>query len=89
MPRRMFEGVVVSDVNDKTVIVRVENKVKHPVYKKYIMSTAKYAAHDPENKFKKGEVIRIIEGKPMSKSKRWHVVYQSDLVPEGVKNDTN
>lgn len=85
MPRRMFEGVVVSDVNDKTVIVRVENRIKHPVYKKYIMSTAKYAAHDPENKFKKGEVIKIIEGRPVSKSKCWHVVYQSDLESKGDK----
>lgn len=75
MPRRVFEGVVVSDTNDKTVVVRVESKIKHPVYKKYILRSAKYAAHDPENKCKKGEVIRIIEGKPVSKSKRWHVLY--------------
>ena len=84
MPRRVFEGVVVSDTNDKTVIVRVETRIKHPVYKKYIMRTSKYAAHDPENQSKKGDVIRIIEGRPTSKSKRWHVVYTAEAGSEGV-----
>ena len=77
MPRRVFEGVVVSDTNDKTVVVRVESKIKHPVYKKYILRSSKYAAHDPENQCKKGQIIKIIEGKPVSKSKRWHVIYST------------
>jgi small subunit ribosomal protein S17 len=77
MPRRIFEGVVVSDTNDKTVVVRVESKIKHPVYKKYILRSSKYSAHDPENQCKKGEIVKIIEGRPVSKSKRWHVVYSS------------
>lgn len=84
MPRRVFEGVVVSDTNDKTVIVRVENRIKHPVYKKYIMSTAKYAAHDPQNMFKIGEIVRIIESRPISKSKRWHVIYPIEAQSQGV-----
>ena len=80
MPRRIFEGVVVSDINDKTVVVRVQKKIKHPVYKKYIVRSAKYAAHDPHNTFKKGEAVRIIESKPISKSKRWHVLYADETV---------
>lgn len=80
MPRRIFEGVVVSDINDKTIVVRVESKIKHPVYKKYIMRSSKYSAHDPENTCKKGEIVKIIEGKPVSKSKRWHVMYEQSTV---------
>ena len=53
MPRRVFEGVVVSDASDKTVVVRVEKRVKHPVYKKTIKKSCKYAAHDPNNAYKK------------------------------------
>jgi small subunit ribosomal protein S17 len=74
MPRRVLQGVVVSDVNDKTVIVRVEKRVKHPVYKKYIFRSCKYAAHDPNNTYKNGDHVRIIEGKPMSKTKKWQVL---------------
>ncbi len=79
MPRRIFEGIVVSDTNDKTIVVRVESKIKHPVYKKYIMRSSKYSAHDPENVCKKGEVVKIIEGRPVSKSKRWHVMYDQPI----------
>ncbi|MBW8308142.1 MAG: 30S ribosomal protein S17 [Candidatus Paracaedibacteraceae bacterium] len=75
MPRRIFEGVVVSDANDKTVVVRVEKRVKHPVYKKYIMRSAKYAAHDEKNVYKIGDKIRIEESRPFSKSKKWQVLY--------------
>lgn len=73
MPRRVLQGVVVSDVNDKTIVVNVETRVKHPLYKKYIRRSKKYAAHDPENKFKSGDSVRIIETKPISKRKTWHV----------------
>lgn len=75
MPRRIFEGVVVSDVNDKTVVVRVEKHVKHPVYKKYIAQSTKYAAHDEQNAYKVGDKIRIQESRPFSKSKKWQVLY--------------
>lgn len=74
MPRRIFQGVVVSDKSDKTVVVRVETSIKHPVYKKYIKRSAKYAAHDPQNTFKIGDNVRIIESKPISKTKKWHVM---------------
>ncbi len=74
MPRRVLQGVVVSDANDKTVVVRVEKRVKHPVYKKYIFRSCKYAAHDPNNTHKVGDHVRIIESKPISKSKKWQVL---------------
>lgn len=75
MPRRVLEGVVVSNKTDKTVTVKVERLVKHPIYKKIIKSSKRYAAHDPENRFKEGDKIEIIETAPISKTKRWHVVY--------------
>ena len=75
MPRRVLEGVVVSDTNNKTIVVRVEKRIKHPVYKKYITRSSKYAAHDPSNTYKIGDMVKIIEGRPISKSKRWHAVY--------------
>lgn len=73
MPRRVLQGVVVSDKADKTVTVRVESNVMHPVYKKYIKRHKKYAAHDEANAYKVGENVRIIESAPISKSKKWVV----------------
>jgi small subunit ribosomal protein S17 len=73
MPRRVLQGVVVSDKADKTIVVRVEKNVMHPVYKKYIKRHCKYAAHDPENTYKMGDVVNIIESRPISKSKKWIV----------------
>lgn len=77
MPCRVLKGVVVSDASHKTIVVRVENSVKHPVYKKYITRSSKYSAHDPENTYKKGDVVRIIECRPISKTKKWHVMDSS------------
>lgn len=77
MPKRVLQGTVVSDANDKTVTVRVERRTTHPVYKKTIRISKKYAAHDEENRFKVGDVVQIIESRPISKSKRWAVVYDS------------
>jgi small subunit ribosomal protein S17 len=74
MPRRVLQGEVVSDKNDKTVVVRVERRVMHPLYKKFIRRSKKYAAHDEENRFKVGDVVRIIESRPLSKTKRWQVL---------------
>lgn len=71
MPRKVLQGTVVSNKADKTVIVRVESKVKHPVYKKYITRSSKYAAHDPQNSCVIGDVIKIVESRPISKNKRW------------------
>jgi small subunit ribosomal protein S17 len=78
MPRRILQGTVVSDKNDKTVIVRVERLVMHPLYKKYIRRSKKYAAHDPDNRFKVGDVVRIRECRPLSKTKRWEVLVEDE-----------
>jgi small subunit ribosomal protein S17 len=77
MPRRVLQGTVVSDANDKTVTVRVERRVSHPVYKKTIRRSKKYAAHDEKNQFKVGDKVQIVESAPISKSKRWQVVYEA------------
>ena len=77
MPRRVLQGTVVSDKGDKTVIVLVERRVMHPVYKKFIRQSKKYAAHDETNSFKAGDTVSIIECRPISKRKRWTVVAES------------
>jgi small subunit ribosomal protein S17 len=74
MPRRVLTGIVVSDVNEKTVTVKVERRFMHPVYKKFIVRSKKYLAHDESNKVKSGERVRIRECRPMSKHKRWEIV---------------
>jgi len=74
MPKRVLTGVVVSDKADKTVTVRVERRVMHPVYKKFISRSKKYAAHDETNAYKTGDMVRIEECRPISKSKRWIVL---------------
>jgi small subunit ribosomal protein S17 len=74
MPRRILQGVVVSDAMDKTVVVRVERRIMHPIYKKFIRRSKKYAAHDEANQFKAGDVVSIRECRPLSKTKRWEVV---------------
>lgn len=74
MPRRILQGVVVSDKTDKTITVVVERRFMHPVYKKFIRRTKKYAAHDEANQFKVGDVVRIRECRPISKTKSWEVV---------------
>ena len=74
MPRRVMQGVVVSDKMDKTITVKVERKVMHPLYKKFIRRSKKYAAHDEKNTFKIGDVVSIRECRPLSKNKRWEVL---------------
>ena len=74
MPKRILQGTVVSDKGNKTVIVKVERKIKHPLYNKIIRRSKNYAAHDETNARKVGEVVRIVESKPISKTKRWAVV---------------
>jgi len=71
MPKKILQGTVVSNNQDKTITVLVERKFKHPVLKKVIRRSKKYSAHDPENKYVNGDKVRIIESKPISKSKRW------------------
>lgn len=74
MPRRVLQGVVVSDKMDKTVTVKVERRFKHPLYKKYIRKSKKYAAHDEGNVIKVGDVVKIRECRPLSKRKTWEIV---------------
>jgi len=72
-----MQGVVVSAAGDKTVVVRVERRVMHPLYKKVIRRSKKYAAHDENNRCKAGDVVRIQESRPYSKRKRWEVVFDA------------
>ena len=74
MPRRILQGVVVSDKGDKTVVVRIDRTYLHPLLKKIVRKSKKYHAHDESNAVKEGEVIRIQECPPKSKLKRWEVV---------------
>ncbi len=74
MPRRVLQGTVVSDKGDKTVTVLVERRVMHPVYKKFIKQSKKYAAHDETNRCKIGDVVTIRECRPISKNKSWEVI---------------
>lgn len=72
--KKVLTGVVVSDKMDKTVVVRVERRVRHPLYKKYVRRHKKYYAHDPKNECKVGDVVEIIESRPLSRLKRWRVL---------------
>ena len=71
MPKRILQGTVVSDKADKTITVLVERKFNHPLYKKIVKRTKKYAAHDENNVAKEGDIVRIQESKPISKNKSW------------------
>jgi len=74
MPRRVLQGTVVSDKCDKTVTVLVERRVMHPIYKKFIKRSKRYHAHDEDNSAKVGDVVRIRECRPISKTKTWEVL---------------
>ncbi len=77
MPRRILQGTVTSDKNEQTITVLVERRFKHPLLQKTVRSSKKYRAHDADNRFKVGDVVRIIECAPMSKTKRWTVVTEA------------
>lgn len=77
MPKRMLEGIVCSDVCDKTITVKTERLLKHPKYGKYITISKKYLAHDEENRFHVGDKVSIVETRPISKRKSWQVVYDN------------
>jgi len=81
MPKRVLQGIVVSDTCDKTVIVRVERRVMHPLYKKFVSRSKKYAAHDEDNHCRTGDAVRIEESRPISKRKRWIVLAASGDAP--------
>ena len=74
MPKRILEGVVVSDKGDKTVVVVVQRTLLHPVMRKIVRLSKKYHAHDEANAFKEGDIARIVEYSPKSKLKRWEVL---------------
>jgi small subunit ribosomal protein S17 len=74
MPKRILQGVVVSDKNNKTVVVEVERRFTHPMMKKTVRKSKKYHAHDEQNQFKEGDIVRIEECPPVSKQKRWQVL---------------
>ena len=78
MPKRVLTGRIVSDKTDKTVVVSVERRVKHPLYGKIIRLSKKYHAHDEANEFKTGETVRIEETRPISKLKTWKVLDRVD-----------
>jgi len=84
MPKRVLTGTVVSDKGDKTVVVRVERRVKHPLYGKIIRLSKKYHAHDEGNAFKLGEQVRIEECAPVSKLKSWSVIERVGEAPMAV-----
>ncbi len=74
MPKRVLQGTVVSTKSDKTISVSVVRKVMHPVYKKYIKKTKKYSAHDEKNTCEIGQIVKIQENKPISKTKKWILI---------------
>jgi len=83
MSRRVLQGIVVSDTCDKTVIVRVDRRVIHPVYKKFVTHSKKYAAHDEYNRFHVGDAVQIEESRPISKRKHWVVLGGPEDVANG------
>ena len=74
MTKKILSGEVIKDQNDKTVTILVKRKYSHPFFGKVITSKKKYHAHDENNKFKIGDIVKIIESKPFSKKKKWEVI---------------
>ena len=87
MPKRILTGTIVSDKTDKTVVVKVERRVKHPLYGKIIKRSKKYHAHDEGNEFREGETVRIEETRPISKLKIWKVLERVDTHATPAKAD--
>ena len=74
MSKKILKGKVIKDKNDKTIVVLVKRRFSHPFFEKVITSSKKYHAHDENNKFKTGDIVKIIESRPFSKKKRWEVI---------------
>ena len=93
MPKRVIQGTVVSDKMDKTVVVSVERRTKHPLYHKVVSVTKRYKAHDEANACRLGDLVNIIETAPLSKEKRWRVIEVlsrgdvADIAPETIGRD--
>lgn len=77
MPKRILQGTVVSTASEKTIVVNVDRRVRHPLYKKTITRSSKFHAHDENNNYKIGDKVRIIECRPISKKKTWTVLTES------------
>lgn len=77
MPKRVLRGVVVSDKMEKSIVVRVERRVRHATYGKFITQSKKFMAHDEANEFKIGDEVEIIESRPLSSRKRWTAISQA------------
>ena len=84
MPKRVLQGVVVSDKTDKTVVVKVERRFTHPVLKKTVRRTKNYHAHDESNLAKVGQTVQIEESRPFSKTKTWKLVESGEASPKGI-----
>ena len=87
MPRRILEGKAVSTKQDKTVTVLVERRYMHPIYKKYLKKSQKFAAHDETNSVQEGDIVQIIECAPISKRKRW-TVYTGEMAAVEANTET-
>ena len=87
MPKRVLTGTIVSDKGDKTIVVNVERKVKHPLYGKIIRRSKKYHAHDETNIYKLGQTVRIEECAPLSKLKTWKVIDGGGVADTGVEDN--
>jgi len=87
MPKRILTGTVVSDKTDKTVVVKVERRVKHPLYGKIVKRSKKYHAHDESNDYREGETVRIEETRPISKLKTWRVIERLSHTATAAKED--
>ena len=85
MPRRILQGIVVSDKMDKTITVKVERQVMHPLYKKFVKKTKKFKAHDEDNQAKIGEIVNIRECRPISKHKSFELMQGDELAKSGGK----
>ncbi|SFV54042.1 SSU ribosomal protein S17p (S11e) [hydrothermal vent metagenome] len=79
---RVLTGVVVSDIRDKTISVLIERQIKHPVYKKFIKRTSKVHAHDEKNECGLGDVVKVVEVAPMSKTKHWSLIEVLEKAPK-------
>ena len=77
MPKRILQGTVVSAASEKTIVVNVDRRVRHPLYKKTITRSSKFHAHDENNNYKIGDKVRIVECRPVSKKKTWTVLTES------------
>jgi len=82
MPKRVLQGTVVSDKSDKTVVVRVERRFTHPLFKKTVRRSKKYKAHDENNVCKIGDIVSIQESRPISRDKNWVVIENQTQAPQ-------